>query len=210
MPWVPSKNIPADATSSVFGIRGAREGQVVPVAKIEIPRPIGVTCNRPAVVVHVCSGHRRQFDFHEHCSLYGRDCGVEVLVISFDPVVDASKTLFDDAQFSEMEKIADGPNTYGSLAGPPCSTFSRSRHRYVPGGPRPLRARSDLLEPKPGLIDWEKLQCDIGTALLLRALIILSIVACRGGWSCLEHPQDPGREPFPFIWVSWAVQFSKL
>ena len=23
----------------------------------------------------------------------------------------------------------------------------------------------------------------------------------------LERPEDPGREPFPYIWVSWAVHF---
>ena len=209
VPWVPSKNNPADAPSSVFGIRGAREDSILPAQEIQIPRPIGVTCNRPAVLLHICSGLRRLSDFHEHAVVYGRDCGIEILVISFDPVVDATKNLLDDDQFDEMKKIADDPDTYGSLAGPPCSTFSRGRHRYVPGGPRPLRIRSNPLEPKAGLTDWEKLQCDIGTALLLRALILLSIVGCRGGWCCLEHPEDPGREPFPSIWVSWAVEIFK-
>ena len=117
--------------------------------------------------------------------MYGRDCGVETLVISFDPVVDTTNHLLDDNQFSDMKAIAQDPDSYGSLAGPPCSTFSRIRHRYVPGGPRPLRTRDNPLEPMDGLAEWERLQCDTGTALLLRALIILAIVACRGGWSCL-------------------------
>ena len=91
VPWVPSKNNPADAPSFVFGICGNRQDTVLPKLEIEIPRPVGVTGNRPAVLVHVCSGQRRQYYFHEHVTMYGRDCGVETLVISFDPVVDATK-----------------------------------------------------------------------------------------------------------------------
>ena len=108
-----------------------------------------------------------------------------------------------------MRAIARDPDTYGSLAGAPCSTFLRIRHRYVPGGPRPLRTRDNPLEPMDGLTEWERLQCDTGTALLLRALIILAIVGCRGGWSCLEHPEDLGKIPFPSIWISWAVMIFK-
>ena len=186
VPWVPSKNNPADAPSSEFGIRALKPEAPKPALEIEIPRPIGVTGNRPAVLVHACSGPRRSQDFHEHCTVYGRDMGIEVLVISFDPVVDARKNLLDDKQFSEMEDIARDRDTFGGLAGPPCSTFSRSRHRYVAGGPRPLRSRENPLEPLPYLSDWEKLQCDIGTALLLRVLIVLgSSLAREGGhvWS---------------------------
>ena len=126
MPWVPSKNKLADAFSSVFGIRGNRQYTVLPKLEIVIPPPIGVTGNRPAVLLHVCSGHRRQSDFHDHVTVYGRDCGVETLVITFDPVVDASKHLLNGNQFSDMKAIAQDPDTYGSLAGPHVQLFRES------------------------------------------------------------------------------------
>ena len=131
--------------------------------------------------------------------------GVEVLVVAFDPVIDATKNLLDDKQFSDMCDLAGCEDAFGALGGPPCSTFSRIRHVWVPGGPRPLRSRDNPLELLLGLTPHKIRQCDIGTALLLRTLILLAIVGCRRAWPALEHPQDPGRAPFPSIWCSWAL-----
>ena len=47
VPWVPSKNNPADEPSSRFGIRALKPESPLPAAEICIPRPIGVTGNRP-------------------------------------------------------------------------------------------------------------------------------------------------------------------
>ena len=104
-----------------------------------------------------------------------------------------------------MCDLAGCEDAFGALGGPPCSTFSRIRHVWVPGGSRPLRSRDNPLEPLPGLAPDEIRQCDVGTALLLRTLILLAILGCRGAWAALEHPQDPGRAPFPSIWNSWAL-----
>ena len=41
------------------------------------------------------------------------------------------------------------------IAGPPSSTFSELRHRYLRSGPRPLRARGQYVWGMPGLCDAE-------------------------------------------------------
>ena len=176
IPSVPSGNNPADAPSSKFGIRALKGEELLAAPVIDIPRPITTTGNKPALVFHVCSGAHRAGDFSEHATSYGRDNGVEVLVISFDPVVDASKNLLNESELADMRELAGCKDSFRCLSGPPCSTFSRIRHKNVQNGPRPLHSRADPLEPFPHLTDSEILQVKIGTCLLLRALMLLAIV----------------------------------
>eukprot|EP00974_Lingulodinium_polyedra_P021275 2055936-Lingulodinium_polyedra.AAC.1 len=41
----------------------------------------------------------------------------------------------------------------------------------------------------------------IGSGLLRATLRLLHAVADSGGFISLEHPEDPGRAPFPSIWA---------
>jgi len=36
---------------------------------------------------------------------------------------------------------------------------------------------------------------------------LLIYVSGAGGWVGLEHPRDPGREPFPSFWPTWEMSF---
>ena len=62
-------------------------------------------------------------DFSEHAASFGRDLGVEVLVVAFDPVIDATNNLLDDKQFSDMCDLAGCEDAFGAL-GPPLALLS--------------------------------------------------------------------------------------
>ena len=107
----------------------------LPALEMSVPGPVGTSNNRPALILHICSGPHRVGYVSEHAASFGRDMGVEVLVVAFDPVIDGIKNLLGDKQFSDMCDLADCEDAFGALGGPPCSTFSRIRHGWVPSGP---------------------------------------------------------------------------
>jgi hypothetical protein len=43
--------------------------------------------------------------------------GVEVFVVAFDPVIDATKNLLDDKQFSDMCDLAGCEDAFGAFGG---------------------------------------------------------------------------------------------
>ena len=85
-------------------------------------------------------------------------------------------------------------------------------YRFRKGkGPRPLRTRSEPwgrtdIRSTPS----ERSKLDLGTALLRASLDIIGAVCLAGGIGLLEHPRDPGCQPYPSIWVLPGVmQLSK-
>ena len=94
----------------------------------------------------------------------------------------------------------------GGLGSPPCSTWSRARHRPLPGGggPRPLRTREEPFACIHDRSSRERSACIIGTDLALIVVYLLSLIAALGGWIALEHPADPG-PPFPSLFATEPI-----
>ena len=84
--------------------------------------------------------------------------------------------------------------------GPPCATTSRARHN--PKGPRPLRGRSKDFWGFPDLSWAEFLRVSEANSFWLYTMSIMEAVAASGGAFWWEHPDDPGREPYPTIWLT--------
>lgn len=78
--------------------------------------------------------------------------------------------------------------------------MARARHVYLPGGPRPPRFRWALW----GRHDFrpaERARVQEANLLWLNFFMLAEAVASRGGGYLMEHPADPGVEPYPSIWV---------
>jgi hypothetical protein len=97
----------------------------------------------------------------------------------------------------------------GDMNSPPCSMWSKARHRPLEHGlgPRPVRSREKPWEPLPGLSAREVTQHALSSLLALACLEIYVLVWRAGGLSGLEHPADPGREPYPSLFASDHCKF---
>ena len=164
--------------------------------------------------LHFCSGPRREGDLCEMVEQEARDAGLAVKALAYDPVIDPGHDLTSATLVHELRGLCSSGDVMGSFAGPPCSTISRARHHALAGrrGPRPLRARDEPLLPLPGLTEAERRACALGTHLFLLCLEFFTRVFLCGGWAGQEHPQDPGRYPFPSFWcsrevVEWIAEF---
>ena len=89
----------------------------------------------------------------------------------------------------------------GLWGAPPCSTWSKARHKEIPNGPRPLRSRENPLECLPGRSPQERRSCEVGTGLFLLTIWLLGCVASSGGWVGFEHPKGH-RPPYPSIFAT--------
>ena len=90
------------------------------------------------------------------------------------------------------------------LGGPPCSTWSKLR--FLPNGPPPLRHRGDHVWGLPGLTLAQRARVREGNVLMVNCLALFEAVSLRGGGHLMEHPADPGYEPFPSIWSNEEMQ----
>ena len=106
-------------------------------SRVRVPRPLP-SCRKPCcIVVHLFSCLRRAGDVHDWLEVMGAAWGLEVLVLSIDPVVSAGGDLLLDSLFSVLRSLSWRGWTGGALAGAPCRTWSAAR--CMPGGPRPVR-----------------------------------------------------------------------
>ena len=82
-----------------------------------------------------------------------------------------------EPQGRRLRAAAKQRRVIGGHGGPPCATFSRSRHRRLPGGggPRPLRHREDVWMPKRELSARER------TTALVGSLLALLVFGLLGG-----------------------------
>ena len=82
--------------------------------------------------------------------------------------------------------------------------------------PGPLLASAPILAPPsvrtrslpcglPSLSETQARDVRVGTKLLLNFIQLCHAVAEGGGYYALEHPEDPGSEPYPSIWVTDPV-----
>ena len=215
--WISTKKNPADEPSSWHGIRQGdvwqKSPQPLPRVEVIPLAPAGWGL-RETLFLHFCSGPRREGDLCEMVEQEAREAGLVVKALAYDPVTDPSHDLTSASFVNELRELCSSGDVMGSFAGPPCSTVSRARHHALAGrrGPRPLRSRAEPLLPLPGLSDAERRACALGTHLFLLCLELLTRVILCGGWAGQEHPQDPGRHPFPSFWssrevVDWIAEF---
>ena len=209
--WISTGKNPADEPSGWHGSRQARGGgrkppQPLPRREVIPLAPAG-WASREKLFLHFCSGPRREGDLCEMVELEAREAGLVVKALAYDPVVDPAHDLTSPALVRELRGLCSSGDVMGSFAGPPCSTVSRARHRALGGrrGPRPLRSRDEPLLPLPELSETERRACALGTHLFLLCLELFTRVHLRGGWAGQEHPQDPGRHPFPSFWIAQEV-----
>ena len=114
------------------------------------PRPLRM---RASMVVHLCSGPRREGDLVDAIAKEAELHNVNLWVLAVDPVIFRALDLLSDSFFHWLRGLVKSRVVVAIVGSPPCSTFSRVRH--APGGPRPLRAREHPLDPLPDLTEKE-------------------------------------------------------
>ena len=108
------------------------------------------------------------------------------------------------ATLAALAELCEDGMVDAVIGGPPCSTFSRARHR--PGGPRPVRLRGRWIWGLPGLADWEKRRVEEANVLIFNLMTLAEACHRCGGSFLFEHPQDPGREPYASLWSTNEMQ----
>ena len=160
---------------------------------------------RILTVVHFFGGVRRHGDLEHFLQARAQQAGLRVHCTTVDTEQDPSWDLANPVIFAMvMEAVEEGLLDIG-VGGPPCATWARSRFRRSPG-PRPVRLRGIYTWGLPSLRQAERRRVEEGNTLLINALAIFEGISRRGGAHLLEHPRDPGAEPFPSIWCTDEVR----
>jgi len=122
------------------------------------------------------------------------DAGLPVRVVPVDPRVDAAADLRLPGFRKLIDYCIDKHRCVGCFASPPCSTWSKARHRPLGQirGPRPLRSRDTPFSPLPALDKRELKAFHAGTFVMLATLHYLIKILEQGWWGGLEHPDDSG------------------
>ena len=159
--------------------------------------------DRTIVVMYFFGGERRDGDVQEHVEKLAAEANLKVLMITVDLGCDSRWDVAQPETFHEIMRMLEG---YVDIivGGPPCSTVSRARHRRGGEGlnlPRPLRFRS-CPWGRAGLTTAESGRLREANRLWLHFMMACEKVSARGGCHLFEHPQDPGVEPFPSIWIT--------
>ncbi len=159
---------------------------------------------RVAVFLHVFSGRPREGDLGWYASRVGGLHGFKVVVRAVDLEQGDDLT---DARLSDsiVEDLRSG-RIAGLHIAPPCSTWSRARHR--PGGPPPLRDHTALWG-LPRLSRRHREQLEAHNTLARVALRLCQVAQERGVPWTLEHPRDLG-PPAASIWRTDEVQTLQL
>jgi hypothetical protein len=159
-------------------------------------------------VLHLFSGRRRDGDLEQFCNLEARKAGAKLLFLSADTLLDPCFDLTRPRVFARLYQLAAAGFFDVIVAGPPCSTFSRARHRSA-DGPRPVRSRGLFEWGLPHLSTGERASVANANVLLCNSLSLMETVCISGGCYILEHPMDPGLG-FPSIWDMQVVRAFEL
>ncbi len=222
-PWIPSGDNPADlpsrwhepAAGVAVSAELVSEGPAIDLRTLDL-WPEGTK-----FFLHLCSGPDRCFDLGDWVERTASANGYKVVSIRIDPLAWCSEQwtcftsgdLFESTVGLGLIGLIHSGRVIGGFGSPPCSTISAARH--VPlvkrGGPRPLRSRSNPWNALPYCSETERQAVRVGSVLFLLVLGLLGEVRFRGGWICLEHPADRGREPYPsFFCTDVVTQFKQL
>ena len=156
--------------------------------------------DRVFIVVHMFAGERRPGDIQEFLEAKMKHAGLKLLMLSVDLAEDPLWDFRNPSTVHAMMELATEGLIDVWLGGPPCSTVARSRHVPLAGGPRPLRFRW-CLWGRPDLKLYERERVDEANDLWINFWMLCDAVSARGGAYLLEHPADPGCEPYPSMWL---------
>ena len=150
-------------------------------------------------VLYLFAGRRREGDLEAAIHARAESDGFEVEVWSIDAVIDPKHDLTNDEFVAVILGLARAGYFHAVIASPPCSTWSRAR--FLGKGPRPLRTRREPWgRTDISFTAFERLRLDLGSRLLLTAIQVVQAVCLAGGLGLMEHPADPGEDPYPSIW----------
>eukprot|EP00438_Fugacium_kawagutii_P028165 Skav233604 [mRNA] locus=scaffold109:47718:52210:+ [translate_table: standard] len=161
---------------------------------------------RTFVVIHMFGGERRPEDILHYLQDMADRAGLKLLMLTVDLADDPGWDFTLPHLLHHLLCLAHEGLIDIWIGGPPCSTVARARHVPLPGGggPRPLRFRWALWG-RPDLKPFEKERVVEANTLWLNFLAVAEAVASRGGGYLMEHPADPGCEPYPSIWITEEV-----
>ncbi|CAK0903818.1 unnamed protein product, partial [Prorocentrum cordatum] len=154
---------------------------------------------RVMVVMHLFAGRRRRGDVQEVVERLAKERCLRVLFLSADLLDDPRWDLANPSTFSALMELCEGGWVDIVLGGPPCSTWSRARYNRHRPGPPPVRSRR-CPWGLSGLRDWEAARVAESNTLTLNLLALCEACGQSGGAFLIEHPEDPGRAPYPSIW----------
>ena len=160
---------------------------------------------RVFVVVHMFAGERRPGDIQEFLEAMMIEADRQLLMLSVDLAEDPLWDFRNPNTMHAMMELANEGLIDVWLGGPPCSTVARSRHVPLAGGPRPLRFRWALWGRKD-LRPYEKERVEEANDLWINFWMLCDAVSARGGAFLMEHPVDPGCEPYPSMWLIPELQ----
>ena len=205
--WVPTDHNNSDGPSrgGPLGVMAKAVAQAIvrlPVRLLRAPTLPKGPATQVAVYhfLHLCSGHRREGDLGDHLTRQFATQGAVALVENVDVGFGSQGDLTLQSVVDRLVTLAMAGLVDGVHAGPPCASWSRVRFKRP--GPPPLRDRANLWGlPHAQLSHTNRAKVITANALLMAALIVIEAVAAMDGTWSLEHPADPGRAPFPSIWI---------
>ena len=156
---------------------------------------------RTMVIMHFFAGDRRPGDIEEHVRREAEKSGLRILFIGIDLATDANWDFTIPRTFHMIMNIIEEGLVDVAIGGPPCSTVARVRHVRIPSGPRPLRFRW-CVWGRADLRPYEQARVDEANTLWLNYMAVCEAVSSRGGVHWWERPADPGRDPYPSIWIT--------
>ena len=148
------------------------------------------------------AGPLRKEDIEHWTHMMAAFHGILVLMISIDLAYDSAWDLSMPTTYHALALLCAQGLIDEIFGGPPCSTVSRVRWLYLPGGPRPVRSR-DYPWGLPGLTSFEQNRVKEANSLWINFWSLCELDSARGGAAhgC-EHPSDPGLQPFPSIFIA--------
>ena len=155
---------------------------------------------RVFVVVHMFAGERREGDVQQFLEEKMAEADMQLLMLSVDLAEDPLWDFRNPNTFQAMMELAEEGLIDVWFGGPPCSTVARSRHVKMVNGPRPLRFRWALWG-RTDLRTFERERVHEANDLWVNFWALCEAVSMRGGCYLMEHPADPGKDPFPSMWL---------
>ena len=165
---------------------------------VEKVRALRNLAHRTFVVLNLFAGPRRRGDIEDWTTRLCAKAGLCLLFCSVDLLVDSRWDLAAPETLASLMMLCEEGLIDIVLGGPPCSTWSKLR--FLPGGPPPLRLRGEHVWGLPNLTASQKARVREGNVLMVNFLALAEAVSSRGGGHLLEHPADPGGDPYPSIW----------
>eukprot|EP00438_Fugacium_kawagutii_P036017 Skav207006 [mRNA] locus=scaffold1554:6879:10419:- [translate_table: standard] len=185
---------------------GRRDGWTVDEWCAEVRRTKHSNSRVFVATIHMFGGERRPEDIQDYLEEMAAAAGLQLLMLTVDLADDHHWDFTLPSLLHQLLLLAHEGLIDFWIGGPPCSTVARARHVPLPGGggPRPLRFRWALWG-RPDLRPFEKERVIEANTLWLNFLAVAEAVACRGGGYLMEHPADPGCDPYPSIWITEEV-----